>query len=1035
MDGEQEGAFKPRGIRSGRSAKRKREAHQRRQFILHPEHYSDPSQVPVVHQGGQQRPLYTLPTWEPHYTSDEEEVEVVQVISEPSSSSKAPALSGPATSPKLPPPKAVIPVAVAPVPAFHRLAKVPPVVNLPGDSAVVNPHTGVISHLDRTSASQIPKAFVLDFHNVLDRFFPGGVALGMELAFPTFRPLRNPKAETLFQADQAESKVERKGLEFLEASMTAEVRMAFVVVQALTGVHDMTDGDLRGASFDATRRYRTGAGWHAGDGGTLPGEVRRARSLTIRGIRLNSALPAGSEIRLLAPSGNGCYDGGPCCYSFRQPFDASQVLSGPALDLSRSRTEEQLMVLVFQGDLSGDDGALDLVATRLCGAESCRLEVLSMWPAQVVAEALAITAEGTGTTPWKLETRSVTGRVLGVQGDLGSFDQLAAFDFLVVTATTAAAGAVFDLAVFFAMPAHFDLPGGSLLRLRAPLGAAFATGATGLELPTAVRLGFWCGLARLASATRLKVLGVAKTEPYGSGQVRPMPPKTSCLASADARTLTITLDLDGLTQGATYAFQWPAQRVVGQEASWRPLTAAGATGHFADLLLADEVASAPRLGSWSLEALRAGKRLLKSEVFATGLEMKSLSPVWLLPMRPFYGQECLVFVVFSLGGFAFAPTARLRLKLQSGQAGATERLRFLSCERQEALLRQGAWAQPLAFGTEAFVASQTGGSLAGDSALATVAFENCVLGQGALQSNESSMRSFEELQSSWLSATGLEMTLDLQTQLDPASEQYLLVIALLNPPRSSGVAEDQMIIEVIDGSGEGERAAARSPDLRTYALASEMKLTHWSHSTSYTSAWNQLILEFQPVTVLSDRQAEAVGFLLLAPPTFVFTEKSCEDLVLQRTLMSEDLQTGELTSRPLFLEERPGCEVVSSEWLREGGYYQHQLTIFLPPLVGFRTDLRYRLEVAVRNPPLPLGADLLKRALRDKTSPKFSTSPFLVAALNVWRICTFVWAAGDTGKGDVPFAVGRGMAAFGRLGGISKVDEVAWKGFDVVVNT
>ena len=31
-------------------------------------------------------------------------------------------------------------------------------------------------------------------------------------------------------------------------------------------------------------------------------------------------------------------------------------------------------------------------------------------------------------------------------GDLGSFDQLAAFDFLVVTATTAAAGAVFDLA-------------------------------------------------------------------------------------------------------------------------------------------------------------------------------------------------------------------------------------------------------------------------------------------------------------------------------------------------------------------------------------------------------------------------------------------------------------------------------------------------------------------------------------------------------------------------------------------------------------
>ncbi|CAE7944885.1 unnamed protein product [Symbiodinium sp. KB8] len=366
----------------------------------------------------------------------------------------------------------------------------------------------------------------------------------------------------------------------------------------------------------------------------------------------------------------------------------------------------------------------------------------------------------------------------------------------------------------------------------------------------------------------------------------------------------------------------------------------------------------------------------------------------------------LVFVIFSLRGFAYAPTSRLRVKTPGG---GTERLRFLSCERQEALFRQGAWAQPLTFGTEAFVASEV---VSPPSALVPVAFDNCVLGgQGtsAPDANESSMQSFEELQSRWRSTTGLEITLRLQTQLDPASEQYVLQIALLNPSLSSAgsAAHDQMVLEVVDGTDDAERVAARSPDLRTYALASEMKITRWSYSTSYTSAWNSLVLEFQPVTAVAERQAEAVGFLLLAPPTFVFTARSCEDLVLQRNLMTEDLLTGQLNSRPLFLE------VVVSEWLCEGSYYQHQLTIFLPPLVGFRTDLRYRVEVAVRNPPLPLDADLLTRALREKTSPKFSTrSPLLAAALNVWRVSTFVWAAGDTGIGDVPFAVGGG-----KLGG------------------
>ena len=47
-----------RGIQGGKSAKRKREA-----FIRHQSAQTgvDPSQVPVVHSGGQSRPLHTTP--------------------------------------------------------------------------------------------------------------------------------------------------------------------------------------------------------------------------------------------------------------------------------------------------------------------------------------------------------------------------------------------------------------------------------------------------------------------------------------------------------------------------------------------------------------------------------------------------------------------------------------------------------------------------------------------------------------------------------------------------------------------------------------------------------------------------------------------------------------------------------------------------------------------------------------------------------------------------------------------------------------
>ncbi|CAE7581303.1 unnamed protein product [Symbiodinium sp. CCMP2456] len=397
--------------------------------------------------------------------------------------------------------------------------------------------------------------------------------------------------------------------------------------------------------------------------------------------------------------------------------------------------------------------------------------------------------------------------------------------------------------------------------------------------------------------------------------------------------------------------------------------------------------------------------LLADEVFATELEMKSLSPVL---------QRSLVFVIFSLRGFTYAPTSlvlvvpyleifMINQAFVASEAGWVQKTppevvsKYLGLPPES----DGVFLIPffmlLIWAIPAVVSPA--------SALVPVAFDNCVLGgQGtsaASDANESSMQSFEA---------------------------YRAIFQF------------------------EERVAARSADLRTYALARNedhaLELQHLLHVSTglgrsmlemlgWAEAFGgelQDLVDFAPghpfvlTRFLQSSRAEAVGFLLLAPPTFVFT--ASEDIVLQRNLMTEDLLTGQLNSRPLFLEERPRCEVVVSEWLREGSYYQHQLTIFLPPLVGFRTDLRYRVEVAVRNPPLPLDADLLTRALREKTSPKFSTSPLLAAALNVWRVSTFVWAAGDTGIGDVPFAVGGG-----KLGGIAKVDEAAWKGFDVLLNT
>ena len=48
-----------------------------------------------------------------------------------------------------------------------------------------------------------------------------------------------------------------------------------------------------------------------------------------------------------------------------------------------------------------------------------------------------------------------------------------------------------------------------------------------------------------------------------------------------------------------------------------------------------------------------------------------------------------------------------------------------------------------------------------------------------------------------------------------------------------------------------------------------------SQSAMTSEAENFLDLEFQPATTTTERNAEMLGFFFVAPPTYVFTKKSC----------------------------------------------------------------------------------------------------------------------------------------------------------------
>ena len=98
---------RPRGIRAGKSAVRKRKAYQAYQLALQPYRYSSIEEVPVVHQDRSSRPLYTRPGWKPDFESDDNEEPLEEVIVEV----------------EVDP---IIPKSSGSVPSFHRLQRQPP---------------------------------------------------------------------------------------------------------------------------------------------------------------------------------------------------------------------------------------------------------------------------------------------------------------------------------------------------------------------------------------------------------------------------------------------------------------------------------------------------------------------------------------------------------------------------------------------------------------------------------------------------------------------------------------------------------------------------------------------------------------------------------------------------------------------------------------------------------------------------------------------------------------------------------------------
>jgi len=322
-----------------------------------------------------------------------------------------------------------------------------------------------------------------------------------------------------------------------------------------------------------------------------------------------------------------------------------------------------------------------------------------------------------------------------------------------------------------------------------------------------------------------------------------------------------------------------------------------------------------------------------------------------------------------------------------------------------------------------------------------VRFDDCKLDVQARASNvNSSDLSMDELVSSWRSATGLQITFRLTTMLMPPAEQYLFPVAVMHRSFDSSISDqrrDLLTLELL--AGADDHVLSRSHDLEAYPVVNEMLLTKWTYSSLFTSSINQLEFEFRPSTDIfySSEQPVMIGFSVLAPPSFRFYEASCQDLDVQRTRITFDINSGVNVTRDLFFKQRPTCEVVASPWMSEDGYYQNQLVIYMPPLIGLLKDVYYRVRTPILNPPLPVTHMLFKQAVEAATSPKFAITNSTLPIINIWHIFTFVWEAGDAGGGShgAPVIGAFTSAALGRFAGVRKVDEVAWKGFELELDS
>ncbi|CAK9057159.1 Hypothetical protein SCF082_LOCUS30706 [Durusdinium trenchii] len=805
--------------------------------------------------------------------------------------------------------------------------------------------------------------------------------------------------------------------------------------------------------------------------------------IQVDGVPLGAVLSAGGSLKLHAPPG----------FTFPSPFDAASVRAlGLAPTRSRVEGNGTATVLHFQDDV--ESVAMDVsVAVRWAPPEeeavepwrlqsSSYLSLPEVFPAAsscllmfdygdgaIAAHLLpASSLKGTaiagqkeigsccGTKSPGLELWSASGKLLAAQGDggdadddgnIGSFDRTVPFRRLWVTSDVHVPGASFEVAVpgttsgrscatvvvVVAVPRGFmtnsGTPDGSWKGPRLGLDEVFFA-MPAVEGPRAGPGGV---------AERAEWQGSLQDDVITAAAARPLPPG-SCVASQNVLTLHL---LSALQPAAVYGFpalarhgatreapEVTAERVwfgvarqKREEVPWRPQQPPGVAGVDAsDAMVLTAVVITKHL----LEGQLSGAHGTQAVAIFWWLASGWLTPhPWSALARAETGERrweeeeeekeeeedrksfmegSLLFVIFAVGSQAF-PSSKLRLSWQTPSSSPSHR--FMSCFWQQSLLRRQQWRSPWDLTQVPAVLEEEGTTASTADSLLLASFEGCTGGEE-------------------------QVTLSLEAPLAPL-KSYLLQLAVAHGPEAENAteAETLLTLEVLEDSQGLPRALARSADLRTYALAEEMTLTRWSYSSAFRSAENSLDLEFQPSKTTSESQATMLGFLLQAPPTFLFTQKSCEELVLQRSERVENLQLGRVESKALFLQGMPLCEVLPSPWLFEGGYYQHQLTVYLPPLVGFRQDFRYRVKVSVLNPPLPLDDPVMKRFLREKTSPKFSRSSYLAPALQTWRLSTFLWFSGDRGTGEVPYSLNQ-KGPLGRPGGLRKLEEVAWKGFEIL---